>query len=688
MSDNEDLNTNNESSEVDKQDDSDMTLKHRKIMDCAKETFESASRMLRRKIPCTGHLMTPRRLWIQTIPTHECDVVLMFPSGAQDFTLMWLLSRLRAGTPGLVVHVRHHSSSDSYGFYLTAPFNVLMKAAEELHLPKTLRAEYGGGLKEFVQAEVDYFEGTDDQDHFFTTQERQWLVLHLLQTLRATQGDTVAGLKLIEGQAIVPKCVAAGVISQVFPLHDQPALHKLRKTWVRSFTRTQPLDSISTYFGVKIAMYFAWLGHYTTALIVPAIVGFTFWVGFGRGDQATEDVGFVLFSFFNVLWFSVYLEAWKRYCAELAYRWGTLDQRDELLQEPRPLFTCAGLRLSDVRNMEKEDFLGEWKCLKDTGNIITENKEQEIDLTAEGSHENYSDQINCTSIAEQLNGSVLRENEDLRQELFEEKNKSSFYVLELEDKLKEKEDIIESQNKIFEEKENTLLNKIKFLDQKLKKEKEAKEILILQIEEETKANTKNNEIEYGKCNRCTIYEEENARMLVSIRSLEEVIKIMEKDNLDEQNELSHIDLTNSACLHCFPTLNKNKNTQEAVSVPNKWQVVRTPFGHKPQMLNNVNKKVTEPDFTSKNIYEILQNCTTADKTDEMECNVDKIAKSSCSVKLRFPSSATGLAPCYVIKAQCATSLVEAHLNTAQRKCVFLGFVILRSVTRELNSLLV
>lgn len=77
-----------------------------------------------------------------------------------------------------------------------------MKAAEELHLPKTLRPEYGGGLKEFVQLEVDYFEGTEDREQFFTTQERQWLVLHLLQTLRATQGDTVAGLKLIEGQAI------------------------------------------------------------------------------------------------------------------------------------------------------------------------------------------------------------------------------------------------------------------------------------------------------------------------------------------------------------------------------------------------------------------------------------------------------------------------------------------------------
>ncbi|KAG8256580.1 hypothetical protein J6590_065292 [Homalodisca vitripennis] len=57
-------------------------------------------------------------------------------------------------------------------------------------------------------------------------------------------------------------------------------------------------------------------------------------------------------------------------------------------------------------------------------------------------------------------------------------------------------------------------------------------------------------------------------------------------------------------------------------------------------------------------------------------------------QLRFPSSATGLAACYVIKAKCAACFVEAHLNTAQRKSVFLGFVILRSVTRNLNSLLV
>jgi anoctamin-8 len=74
-------------------------------------------------------------------------------------------------------------------------------------------------------------------------------------------------------------------------------------------------------------------------------------VGFCGRDQATEDVGFVLFSFFNVLWASIYVEAWKRYSAELAYRWGTLDQRDELLVEPRPLFTVS-MTKEDVSAVE------------------------------------------------------------------------------------------------------------------------------------------------------------------------------------------------------------------------------------------------------------------------------------------------------------------------------------------------
>ncbi|KAK0169080.1 hypothetical protein PV327_002826 [Microctonus hyperodae] len=324
-------------------------IRRRKVIRAAKETLDKASRLLRRKIPCTGHLMTPRRLWIQKVPTQECDVVMMFPNGAKDETLMWLLGRLRAGTPGLVVHVRHHTSSDCYGFYLTAPFPILLKAAEEVHLPKALRQEYGGGLKEFIGSETSCFEGSDCPTEFFTAQERQSLVLHLLHTIRAGQHDlaSLPGVKLVEGQAIIPKCISAGIISQVFPLHDLPALEKLQKTWVRAFFNPQPLDDICNYFGVKITMYFAWLGHYTTALVVPAAVGVIYWVGIIGRNQAVEDVAYVLFSIFNVIWATAYLETWKRKGAELAYKWGTLDQRDDLLVEPRPLFVGT-LQVSPV----------------------------------------------------------------------------------------------------------------------------------------------------------------------------------------------------------------------------------------------------------------------------------------------------------------------------------------------------
>lgn len=42
----------------------------------------------------------------------------------------------------------------------------------------------------------------------------------------------------------------------------------LQKCW-----QYQPLDYIKDYFGVKIAIYFAWLGFYTYMLILASVVG-------------------------------------------------------------------------------------------------------------------------------------------------------------------------------------------------------------------------------------------------------------------------------------------------------------------------------------------------------------------------------------------------------------------------------
>lgn len=42
----------------------------------------AASRLIRRRVPAAGHLMTPRRLWLNKIPT-QCDVVIEFPGESE-----------------------------------------------------------------------------------------------------------------------------------------------------------------------------------------------------------------------------------------------------------------------------------------------------------------------------------------------------------------------------------------------------------------------------------------------------------------------------------------------------------------------------------------------------------------------------------------------------------------------------
>ena len=37
--------------------------------------------------------------------------------------------------------------------------------------------------------------------------------------------------------------------------------------------KLQPLDAVRDYYGVKIGLYFAWLGFYTNLLILPSIAG-------------------------------------------------------------------------------------------------------------------------------------------------------------------------------------------------------------------------------------------------------------------------------------------------------------------------------------------------------------------------------------------------------------------------------
>ncbi|KAF6305731.1 anoctamin 8 [Rhinolophus ferrumequinum] len=307
-----------------------------------------------------GRYLVSHKAWMKTVPTENCDVLMTFPDTTDDHTLLWLLNHIRVGIPELIVQVRHHRHTRAYAFFVTATYESLLRGADELGLRKAVKAEFGGGTRGFSCEEDFIYENVESELRFFTSQERQSIIRFWLQNLRAKQGEALHNVRFLEDQPIIPELAARGIIQQVFPVHEQRILNRLMKSWVQAVCENQPLDEICDYFGVKIAMYFAWLGFYTSAMVYPAVFGSVLYT-FTEADQTSRDVSCVVFALFNVVWSTLFLEEWKRRGAELAYKWGTLDSPGEAVEEPRPQFRGVR-RISPVTRAE-EFYYPPWKRL-------------------------------------------------------------------------------------------------------------------------------------------------------------------------------------------------------------------------------------------------------------------------------------------------------------------------------------
>ncbi|XP_006877187.1 PREDICTED: anoctamin-8 [Chrysochloris asiatica] len=307
-----------------------------------------------------GRYLVSHKAWMKTVPTENCDVLMTFPDTTDDHTLLWLLNHIRVGIPELIVQVRHHRHTRAYAFFVTATYESLLRGADELGLRKAVKAEFGGGMRGFSCEEDFIYENVESELRFFTSQERQSIIRFWLQNLRAKQGEALHNVRFLEDQPIIPELAARGIIQQVFPVHEQRILNRLMKSWVQAVCENQPLDEICDYFGVKIAMYFAWLGFYTSAMVYPAVFGSVLYT-FTEADQTSRDVSCVVFALFNVVWSTLFLEEWKRRGAELAYKWGTLDSPGEAVEEPRPQFRGVR-RISPVTRAE-EFYYPPWKRL-------------------------------------------------------------------------------------------------------------------------------------------------------------------------------------------------------------------------------------------------------------------------------------------------------------------------------------
>ncbi|KAM9719713.1 anoctamin-8-like isoform 3-T3 [Menidia menidia] len=304
------------------------------------------------------HYIMSRKSWLKMVPTENCDILMTFPDTIDDHTLLWLLNQIRLGIPQVSIQVREHKHTQTHAFFITTTFENLLQGAEQMGMYKTVKPQFGGGMRRFSCEEDNIYENIESELCFFTSQERQSIIKYWLDNLRAKQGEVLHNIHFLEGQPIIPELVARGVINQMFPLHEQRILNQLMTSWVQAVCERQPLDDIYDYFGVKIGMYFAWLGFYTNSMLYPAVIGFLLWI-LAEADQTSQDICCVVFALFNVVWATLFLERWKRREAELAYRWGTLDTPAESLEEPRPQFRGVK-RCSPITGCE-EFYYPPWK---------------------------------------------------------------------------------------------------------------------------------------------------------------------------------------------------------------------------------------------------------------------------------------------------------------------------------------
>ncbi|KAL7053321.1 hypothetical protein AAHC03_025481 [Spirometra sp. Aus1] len=292
------------------------------------------------KFAHTGReLLTRTHTWrsLPSKPPTNCDVVVIFGEEENMAKIAWLADVLGNRVPELIVTQTYHSRTRTHALYLACSHKNLLKGAQELKMRKRMIEEAGGELQEFCIEDMELFENVMDEAKFFTSCERQTIVRYYLMSLRAASSECWSkDLPFSTDQSIIPVLLSAGKIKSIFPLHDRETLKVLLHTWVGGFKHHQPIDLVEEYFGVHIALYFAWLSHYTKALIFPAVFGILCWVLLP--SDKTAALFYPIVALCTMLWATLFLESWKRTNSSYTYRYGTLDRPSVLLEEPRPQF--------------------------------------------------------------------------------------------------------------------------------------------------------------------------------------------------------------------------------------------------------------------------------------------------------------------------------------------------------------
>ncbi|KAG2379897.1 Anoctamin-like protein [Vigna angularis] len=267
---------------------------------------------------------------------------------------------------------------------LAAPLETLGRAAAELQIKK--RTHIGMDLL-FEVEEVEAFVKQPDGS-IFSWCERFQCYCHLIYGI-VNNSKSAKVLKFDGkevnweiGENLILKLESENIVKQVFPLHDEKKRKKLLSSWALHWWHftNQPIDEIYTYYGAKIAIYFAFLGMYTRWLLFPAAFGLTLQlIDFGSLKLVVLPVFFVMV----ILWAIMFSQFWKRKNSALLARWpiSSVDitdggykitgRKESSWQPPMELMkVLESDRIKEKEAFQKSEWLGRFMRFRNDAFII------------------------------------------------------------------------------------------------------------------------------------------------------------------------------------------------------------------------------------------------------------------------------------------------------------------------------
>ena len=135
----------------------------------------------------------------------------------------------------------------------------------------------------------------------------------------------------------VKRALLRGDVLAAFPLHDAGFAGELAEKWISwnplAMPWSQDCDLFREYFGEKLALYMAYLCHYTAWLLPMALIG----VGLSAWQWAawSADIfGAFIFAIVVTLWLVLFQEYWKARQCTHALTWGMSDFEAEESDRP------------------------------------------------------------------------------------------------------------------------------------------------------------------------------------------------------------------------------------------------------------------------------------------------------------------------------------------------------------------